>query len=53
MQAHVDYIHFNHVKHGYVATANEWIYSSFHYYVQFELLDRNWGGAFLSGEFGE
>ncbi|MGQ3888238.1 REP-associated tyrosine transposase [Legionella sp. CNM-1927-20] len=53
LQAHVDYIHFNPVKHGYVATANEWLYSSFHRYVQFGLLDKNWGGASMRGEFGE
>jgi Transposase and inactivated derivatives len=29
-QRHVDYIHYNPVKHGYVARAGDWPYSSFH-----------------------
>ncbi|WP_425324662.1 transposase [Legionella israelensis] len=33
LQAHIDYIHFNPVKHGCVATAKEWLYSIFHRYV--------------------
>ncbi|WP_288006777.1 REP-associated tyrosine transposase [Acidiphilium sp.] len=28
--AHVDYIHFNPVKHGLVAGVEDWPYSSFH-----------------------
>lgn len=32
-QAHIDYIHFNPVKHAYVPSAREWPYSSFHPYV--------------------
>ena len=33
-ERHVDYIHFNPVKHGYVARVADWPYSSFHRYVQ-------------------
>lgn len=29
-QAHIDYIHFNPVKHEYISSAKEWPYSSFH-----------------------
>ncbi|HBB7077311.1 TPA: hypothetical protein I8649_002001 [Legionella pneumophila] len=53
LQAHIDYIHFTPVKHGYVATAKEWLYSSFNRYVQSGLLEENWGGVVVRGEFGE
>jgi len=43
--AHVDYIHFNPVKHGYVARAVDWPYSSFHRYVRRGDLPENWGSA--------
>lgn len=32
--AHVDYVHFNPVKHGYVERVNDWSYSTFHRYVR-------------------
>ena len=31
---HVDYIHFNAVKHGYVDKPQEWLYSSYHQAVR-------------------
>ena len=31
---HVDYIHTNPVKHGYVARASDWPYSSIHRYIK-------------------
>jgi len=31
---HIDYIHWNPVKHGYVAQVSHWPYSSFHRYVK-------------------
>ena len=31
MQRHVDYIHYNPVKHGYVSNVQEWPYSSIHW----------------------
>ena len=42
---HVDYIHWNPVKHGYVRQVADWPYSSFHRYVNQGLLPRDWGGA--------
>src|SRR5437773_1039345 len=30
---HVDYIHFNPVKHGLVSRVRDWPYSSFHHFV--------------------
>ena len=34
MQRHVDYIHYNPVKHGLAKTPREWKWSSFHQYVE-------------------
>lgn len=50
--SHVNYIHFNPVKHGLVKEVIEWPYSSFHRYVREGRLARNWGGVF-EGAFGE
>ena len=41
---HVDYIHFNPVKHGLVSRVLDWPYSSFHRYVRHGLLPKDWGG---------
>jgi REP-associated tyrosine transposase len=40
---HVDYIHFNPVKHGYVNRAVDWPYSSLHRYVKEGILPVDWG----------
>ena len=40
---HVDYIHYNPVKHGYVKQVVDWPYSTFHHYVEKGLLDTTWG----------
>ena len=53
LQAHIDYIHFNPVKHGYVSSAKEWPYSSFHRYVQKGVLQEHWGYDGIQGGFGE
>ena len=54
LQNHVDYIHFNPVKHGLVQQAVLWPYSSFHRYVAKGLLHPEWGlAADLVGGFGE
>ncbi|NHI00795.1 transposase [Oceanimonas sp. MB9] len=45
---HVDYIHYNPVKHGYVNAVKDWPYSSFHRYVRAGLLPEDWAG--LSAE---
>jgi putative transposase len=41
---HVDYIHFNPVKHRLVPSVVEWPHSSFHRYVERGDLPRDWGG---------
>ena len=52
---HVDYIHFNPVKHGLVARARDWAHSSFQKYVREGVLPLDWAGDARSntGEFGE
>jgi len=53
---HVDYIHYNPVKHGYVPRPSEWPHSSIHRYIQSGLLPPDWGAATVSvddGNFGE
>jgi putative transposase len=41
---HVDYIHFNPVKHGHVTRVRDWSHSSFHRYVREGLLPQDWAG---------
>jgi putative transposase len=40
---HIDYIHYNPVKHEYVHRAADWQWSSFHRYVRNGLYDPHWG----------
>lgn len=40
---HVDYIHYNPVKHGYVDAVHLWPYSSFKHWVKNGYYDENWG----------
>ena len=42
LNAHIDYIHFNPVKHGYVNKVGDWPYSSFHRYVAQGILPQDW-----------
>ncbi len=56
LQCHVDYIHFNPVKHGHVAQVTDWPHSSFHTYVERGILGRDWAGVSGHGDangFGE
>ena len=45
MKSHIDYIHYNPVKHGYADKVSAWPHSSFHRYVQSGLLPEDWGGT--------
>ena len=45
LQAHIDYVHINPVKHGLVHRAADWPHSSFHRYVRAGLLPIDWGTA--------
>ena len=52
--AHMDYIHFNPVKHGLVANVGDWPYSSFGRCVAAGLYPAQWlGGAHEPVETGE
>jgi len=42
-QNHMDYIHYNPVKHGYVRSPGEWLYGSFHHAVKQGLYPADWG----------
>lgn len=42
---HCDYIHYNPVKHGYVASPADWSHSSFSRAVGRGWYDQEWGGA--------
>ena len=50
---HVDYIHYNPVKHGLVRQPIEWRWSSVHRYIRLGLLAPDWATASGDGEFGE
>jgi len=55
LERHLDYIHFNPVKHGYVPRVYDWPYSNFHRYVADGVLPQDWGGDMreITGQFGE
>ena len=56
LESHIDYIHFNPVKHGYVTKASDWMPSSFHRYVQAGKLPQDWAGVAIEDggkDFGE
>ena len=42
---HLDYIHYNPVKHGHVKRVADWPYSSFHRHVQQGIYSLEWGGV--------
>jgi putative transposase len=41
---HIEYIHFNPVKHGHVTQVQDWPYSSFHRMVRLGLYPASWVG---------
>jgi putative transposase len=49
---HVDYIHWNPVKHGWVKQVSDWPHSSFHSYVARGIYSSNWGCDGRSGNYG-
>jgi putative transposase len=54
-ERHVNYVHYNPVKHGLVTRVADWPFSSFHRYVAQGMLTGDWAGdvSELSGLFGE
>jgi len=56
MKRHVDYIHYNPVKHGLVASPGAWPLSSYHRYLRQGYYEADWGNSrleFGDGVFGE
>lgn len=56
MERHINYIHFNPVKHGLTTRVADWPHSSFHRYVERGDLPLDWGGDMRDiggGMFGE
>jgi putative transposase len=45
LRRHIDYIHYNPVKHGYVKCVSDWPYSTFHAYVKKGIYAHNWGAG--------
>ncbi|VFQ44790.1 REP-associated tyrosine transposase [Desulfoluna butyratoxydans] len=53
-ETHMDYIHYNPVKHGVVERVGDWPWSTFHRLVVHGVYDGDWGGCGeVSGNFGE
>lgn len=54
-QRHIDYIHFNPVKHGFVKRPADWQYSSIHRYIRQNILPADWAclDDFDDNDFGE
>ena len=42
---HMDYLHFNPVKHGWVTRVRDWPYSTFHRLVAMGVYAEDWGGG--------
>lgn len=42
LEQHINYIHYNPIKHGYVEHLKDWPYSSFHHFVQTGRLPEDW-----------
>jgi putative transposase len=47
---HVDYVHFNPVRHGHAVCAAAWPFSTFHRYVRAGVLPVDWGGSSRTDE---
>ena len=57
-RTHVDYIHFNPVKHGHCLAPADWPYSSLHRYIREGVFTAHWAvdpeqAGELIAEFGE
>jgi putative transposase len=55
LQRHLDYIHFNPVKHKLVSRVSDWPHSTFHEYVRRGVYPPDWDGCdhLLDRKFGE
>ena len=50
-ERHFDYLHYNPVKHGLVASPGDWLWSSFHRWVRAGVYPPDWGRSFLQSPF--
>ena len=56
LSRHVDYIHYNPVKHGWVDRAVDWTHSTLHGYIERGMVPADWGGGNIKdgvAEYGE
>ena len=53
LQRHIDYIHINPLKHGWVKQVADWPYSTFHRYVEQGIYPPDWCGIIEEDDFGE
>lgn len=53
LRRHLDYVHFNPVKHGYARRVGDWPYSTFHRYVADGRLPADWAADPGDGVLGE
>ena len=51
--SHMDYLHYNPVKHGYVGKVMDWPYSSFQHHVQQGHYPEHWGASNIELDVGE
>jgi len=49
-EAHMDYLHFNPVKHGHVTRVADWPYSTFHKLVALGIYFPDWAGSIAANE---
>ncbi len=50
---HINYIHINPVKHGYVTRASDWPHSSIHRQIANGIVTSDWAAEISGAEFGE
>jgi len=43
LNAHINYIHYNPVKHGLVSSPKDWVFTTFHRYVKEGTYPEDWG----------
>ncbi len=43
LNRHIDYIHYNPVKHGLVTSLSDWVHSSFQDFQRLGMYSQNWG----------
>ena len=51
--AHMDYLHYNPVKHGHVAPVKDGPYSTLHHLVKSAVYTESWGGNRVELQVGE